>query len=218
MTFTIHFMNLGELLFDLNNEQKRIVNSIIRSNNKVSKATYAIEFNKRCLDENILPKYSNIHLDPASSGLQCTLEFRRSLVENQLRIKEGELHELQSKVSELQTDLDNCALEEVKKVQLRLKIDEKFENSLHSDKLRIVDKLKRLYQGDIKLPEKHQGYINLSSIALTKEQDELLNLGLNCHLQSKRKLIDKKTELEILYQDILQLESDDKVCSVRPSS
>ena len=55
-------MNLGELLFDLNNEQKRIVNSIIRSNNKVSKATYAIEFNKRCLDENILPKYSNIYI------------------------------------------------------------------------------------------------------------------------------------------------------------
>ena len=84
-------------------------------------------------------------------------------------------------------------------------LDENYENCLHSDKTRIAKKLSKIYGGDIKLPERKEGYVNLSSVNLTEAQKKLLNLGLNCHVQNKNSIIDKKAELELLYRDILQL-------------
>ena len=78
-------------------------------------------------------------------------------------------------------------------------------------KLKQLRKLSRIYGGDINLPEQKQGYVNLSSYQLTTAQHNFLNLGLNCHIKSKRKVLDKKAELELLFQDILQLQKDDKV-------
>ena len=77
-------------------------------------------------------------------------------------------------------------------------------------------KLSKLYGGHIKVPtEKNQAYINLSSVKLTEAQHQLLNLGLNCHYQRKRNIINKQTELELLFQNILRLEAEDKI-SVHP--
>ena len=78
-------------------------------------------------------------------------------------------------------------------------------------KLESPKKLSRIYGGDVKLPERKEGYVNLSSVQFTEAQQKLLNLGLNCHVQSKNNSIDKKAELELLYRDILQLEKDKKV-------
>ena len=50
---------------------------------------------------------------------------------------------------------------------------------------------------------------------MTEAQHKLLNLGLNCHYQTKRNIVDKQTELELLYQSILRLEAADKL-SVHP--
>ena len=97
------------------------------------------------------------------------------------------------------------------KCELYKCLDEKFENCNHANTVRIAKKLSKIYGGCFNLPQQKQGYVNLSSVQLTTDQHNFHNLGLNCHIQSKRKSTDKKTELELLYQDILQLEKDDKV-------
>ena len=68
----------------------------------------------------------------------------------------------------------------------------------------------------VAVPDGKEGYVNLSSIELTENQKELLNLGLNCHSQCKCDPLDKKAELEVLYQDVLKLQKENKV-EVHPS-
>ena len=54
-------------------------------------------------------------------------------------------------------------------------------------------------------------YVNLSKHRLTEPEKELLNLGLNCHVSSKFDRYIKATEMEILYDSILKLETDRKI-------
>ena len=81
-------------------------------------------------------------------------------------------------------------------------------------KLESPKKISRIYGGDVKLPERKEGYVNLSSVQLTEAQQKLLNLGLNCqseNVQSENNSIDEKADIELLYRDILHLENGKKV-------
>ena len=132
-------------------------------------------------------------------------------MQHELRKKESQATDLQQKLIKLYEELDGNTEDVDIKRQLKICVDEKAENLNHSNKIKVANKLSKIYGSNITLPKQKQGYQNLSSVELTKEQHDFLNLGLNCHIQSKRKPIDKKAELELLYQDILQLEKDDKV-------
>ena len=205
-------MPLGELIFNLSDGTKKLIRKIEKLNKKLSKAHHAVIFNGHCLNEDILPKYTNFKLhDPATRDKAFTKEFRKKLVQNQLHEKEKCVKILQGKLDELHQQLNSCQIDDTLKREILKALDEKLENCQHSDKTRIAKKLSRIYGGDIKLPERKEGYVNLSSVDLTEAQKDLLNLGLNCHVQSKRSNIDKKAELELLYRDILQLEKENKV-------
>ena len=58
---------------------------------------------------------------------------------------------------------------------------------------------------------KKDAFINLSSYELTSDEKELLNLGLNCHYYPKRSQVDKKAQLELLYQQICDLHTKGKI-------
>ena len=66
-------------------------------------------------------------------------------------------------------------------------------------------KLVNLNGGQLKQWRQNCGYINLTDKTLTPEQEELLNFGLNCHILSKPKKFQKRTECEILIEDIDKL-------------
>ena len=55
--------------------------------------------------------------------------------------------------------------------------------------------------------ENVDSFINLSDYQLTDDEKQLLNLGLNCHLQPKYDKLHKKVELEVMYQNLLDIES-----------
>ena len=205
-------MSFNEILINLNNNLRKTVNKIIKTQNKLSKCENAVTFNGLCLKEDLLPKFTNIKLhDPATRNEAFTKEFRRKLVQHQIEKKETQYTELRRKLNNLYEELNTSDLDENVKRDLYICLDEKTENCNHAHKVRIAKKLSRIYGGNINLPQQKQGYVNLSSVQLTTEQHNFLNLGLNCHIQSKRKPIDKKAELELLFQDILQLEKDEKV-------
>ena len=54
-----------------------------------------------------------------------------------------------------------------------------------------------------------------STFCPTPQQKDFLNLGPNCHLFQRYTSINKNTEIEILYQNILKLR-DNKVISISP--
>ncbi|KAK3886976.1 hypothetical protein Pcinc_008858 [Petrolisthes cinctipes] len=57
----------------------------------------------------------------------------------------------------------------------------------------------------------HKGYVNLTNTTLTPDQQDLLNMGLNCHYMTKPKPHRKRLEMEILLDDIHQLEKNGKI-------
>ena len=84
-------------------------------------------------------------------------------------------------------------------------------------KVRIIKKLNSLYSGyhcfnnkehgsRVMLKEQADRLINLSNYTLTKDEIDFLNLGVNCHLQPKYDHLTKKTEIEMLYHNIIDLE------------
>ena len=54
-------------------------------------------------------------------------------------------------------------------------------------------------------------FVNLSDRVLTKYEEEFLNLGLNFHLKNKYSKFLKKVNMEILYQDIMDLSEKDEI-------
>ena len=121
------------------------------------------------------------------------------------------MSQLELELAEYHDELEQCHIDSDKKDRIRQHLIQNAENAVHVNKAKIVKKLSNLYGGHIKLPESKDGYINLSTIELSDDQKEVLNLGLNCHYQAKYDPLDKKAELEVLYQDILRLQKEKKV-------
>jgi membrane-bound lytic murein transglycosylase len=103
----------------------------------------------------------------------------------------------------------NCSNEEFQ--QITEKIEEQCEQAIISQRTLITKKLNKLYHGSVLFPSDHDNFINLSNHNVTEVQREVLNMGLNCHLQPKFDIITKKVEMEILYDSISQLVDDGKI-------
>ena len=74
---------------------------------------------------------------------------------------------------------------------------------------------KKAQQELLLIPNNINKYINPSDCHLTPQQNDFLNLGPNCHLFQWYTSINKNTEIEILYQNILKLQ-DKKVIFIKP--
>ena len=72
-------------------------------------------------------------------------------------------------------------------------------------KLRLTCKLNSLYHGTLLLKETKDKFLNLSNFVLNANEKYVLNLGLNSHLQRKIDPLEKKTEIELLYQRLIEM-------------
>ena len=79
---------LGNLLFGLPEENKRTIRQFEKVTLKINSTELAVIFNKTCIREGILPKYTNLRLhDPTARGAPATAVFRRTLIQRQLEEK-----------------------------------------------------------------------------------------------------------------------------------
>ena len=93
------------------------------------------------------------------------------------------------------------------------------DNSDNVVRIRTIKKLNSLYcNGDVKsgssylyVKESVDSFVNLSNHELSKDEKDFLNLGLNCHLEPKYDTLHKKVEMEILYQNLLELQSKKEI-------
>ena len=105
-------MNLGSLINETPPETRLIIRKIEKQQKKLSKCDSSISFNRHCLQEDILPKYSHIKLhDPAAKRKTFTKEFQRSLVSFQLKQKEKQREKLDLKLSQLQQNLQDSEID-----------------------------------------------------------------------------------------------------------
>lgn len=159
--------NFSKLIFPLPTATKRTLRSIEQNNKKILKCKYALVFNKTCIKENILPKYTNIKLnDPATRQQDFTKEFRRKLVEHEIKKKEDQYVFLQQRRETLRKEYAESNIEP----DLRSEIDNELHNLAESAernaKRTATKKLSNLYGGSIVLPEEKNGFVNLSSVTL----------------------------------------------------
>ena len=90
-------------------------------------------------------------------------------------------------------------------------MSEIYNNSKRSLHAKHINKLNRMYNGQMYLAENNAKFLNLSSYALSEEEKEVLNLGLNCHIQRKIDPIKRKMEIEILFQNLADMERQGKI-------
>ena len=96
----LHTMpNLGELIHHLDEPNRQICRKFEKCLIKLTKLKLNVVFNNTCIQENILPKYTNINIhDEAASNEEFTKEFRMKLVQRQLENGRAKLAEIEQDV------------------------------------------------------------------------------------------------------------------------
>ena len=203
---------LGTLLYPLPAEQKREVRELEKVSIKLAKSDCSALFNGVCLSENLLPNYSNINLhDDAAKREPFTLKYRRQLVQRELDLAKEKRAQLEQELKERTVSLRNT-MDVNLYDQVSSTINTNVQKLVTDTKLKMLRKLRILYKNPIVLPEDGgDAFVNLSEYTPTANEKALLNLGLNCHIQSPVDKYKKKVELEILYDQLLQLKNDNIV-------
>lgn len=184
---------------------------------KIVNANWSITFNKLCLKENILPDYlCNTKIDPAKCNSSSNLEYKESLVVEEIKAKENTLVSLH----ELKENTSNCIscfkFDEAAKNRAFKKLECILQNTDRAKKLGIIKKLNKLYNGKFFLKKEMNSFLNLSDHQLTSNEKEFLNLGLNYHIQPKYSRLHKQTELETLYNSLTELQKKKQI-EIKPA-
>ena len=97
--------NFGEIIFPLPLEEKVLVRKLEKLYYKLNAAETAATFNKICLQEGLLPKYTRLRLhDPNAAQDVNTSAFRRRLATHQLAEKEERIRSLKEEIHQTRTE------------------------------------------------------------------------------------------------------------------
>ena len=205
-------MSFAAILSQHPSTSRSVIRDIEKTSRKITNAEAAILFNNQCIQNNLLPKYTNIRLsNEAVRRSKITLEFRRSLVENETKEKEKTMLMLKNKLREQELEFEHLEMTDDLRHSTKAALECELSHHRNVTTNKIQKKLCNLYGGWVPLPEKKNGYINLSDVSLTENQEEILNLGVNFQYAPRFSPQKKKAALEILYQDALKLKSQNKI-------
>ena len=146
--------NHGDLLYELPNELKNLFRNLERTSRKIIMSNWSLKFNKTCLKENLLPKYSNFrNHDPAVARSRTTLEYRKYLVKREIEVHENKLCHAKEEKEYLDKKIDEFQFNLEAKNNLKINLDQMLMNFDNSEKAKIVKKLNNLYNGHLVLKE-----------------------------------------------------------------
>ena len=210
-------MNFAQLLHQLSAEQRTLVRKIESLRKKISNCQTAVTFNNTCLRENLLPRYTHLRLhDRAAQDTSSTKNYRRNLVELQLHNKEKELLRLCQELNSAEEDWKSSHVDVSLRNSVETALKDLCDQHHTSAERRTLRKLSVLNGGNLKVARPKEGYINLSDTQLSPAQEELLNLGLNCHILSKPRPYQKRLDIEVLLDDLQQLEKKGTITTTGP--
>ena len=148
-----------------------------------------------------------------------TLRYRRTLCDRELKDAKSSVVNLQDETVKLKSEIN------INDNRLKQSVLDTLKDILaHEDNIcRVVTikKLNNLYNEyprtlteenqQLFIKEEKYSFLNLSDHNLTKNEQEFLDLGLNCHLLPKYSKLQKQTEIEVLYQKLIQLQKSDEI-------
>ena len=169
-------------------------------------------FNNICITENLVPKYTNIRYhDPALESSREGMEYRNFVLEREIKIKENEIKDINDEIGLLRNDISSFDVPEEMLNQSYGSLTTFLSNTESVQKTKTLKKLNNLYQGQIFLKNEINCFINMSDYTLTALEKDYLNLGLNYHITPKYDKLTKETELEVLYNNLIELEVKNKI-------
>ena len=126
---------------------------------KFIEAKWSLIFNDICLKENLLPNYTRMrHHDPALASSRDTLQYRKSIVIRELKIKKETKSRLELEEVELLTQVNNSDFN--LSIMLR-ELNVKISNLDDVQKSITLKKLNQLYNGQIFIKEEVNSFLNL---------------------------------------------------------
>lgn len=170
---------------------------------RIVKLRSHLSFNETCKINQLLPTYTNVRLhDDAATAESFVLEFRLNLVERQIKEHKSAILSLESEYIDSMENFKLLVNSDMKLdayVAILNRVCAKKEVQMRQTQL---NKLIRMYGGDIWLKQNRDSVINLSSIELNPDIKDIFSLGMNCHLKQRYDQTKKKVEVEILYENI----------------
>ena len=198
-------LNFANLMSIIQPPLRVKVRALEKANKRIVSAKFGVFFNKTCMDEGLLPKFTLDRSDPVTRHEAYTVRHRQRKVLENLEAHKEKLHEVTREAEELESELAS-ELPAQTWSDVKTKLDQLQANNEANTSSRVVSKLNNLYRGNLKFPNATKFYLNLSSHTLTENQQQLLNLGSKCHFKRKVDPIRKKVECEILYDSLLKLQ------------
>ena len=213
-------ISYAQLLHSIPEGLRRLYRQYENVSKKLFNTKWSIEFNSICLKENPEPNCSKIkHHDPAKRRTMASSKYEKYLVEQEKKEKAKTMKTLE--------DTQVKLLEEIRLYECNVELKEPIfselcdilRNSENVAKTRTLKKLNNLYFNSsnvnsiksICFKNNTDSFINLSSYELSTDERNFLNLGLNCHVQPKYNRINKQVNIEILYQNLLDLKSKKQI-------
>ena len=216
-------MSYGNLLKCLSPHVKKLVRKYENKCKMHIKEQWSLNFNKVCIQEGLLPTYTRFRIDPEAASTEQTKQYRMYLIEREVSKGMDRLKILERERESCLLDIkqSDCDGEQLNNVLSALGLI--LGSSEKANKTRTLKKLNWLYHGrtvktrflQFCINDNKDSFVNLSNYALTDDETRFLNLGFNCHLEPKYSKIFKKIELEVLYQNLLDLNSQGKI-SISP--
>ena len=205
MNIRKHFtLWLSKIMFkQLTPEAKTIFRKLEKNSIKLLNAKAHRLFNETCLNNNLLPTYTNIRLhDDVTRAERFVSDFRRNLIVHQIDEQRKVITSLTPLCHEQRNELKVLVDSDIRFEALML-----FLQKILNTKKTLLDithgnKLEKMYGSSICMKQEKAGVINLSNYVISDQLASIFDLGMNCHLRSKYDTLRKRIEVEKLYSQI----------------
>ena len=158
-------------------------------------------FNECCLNNKLLPIYTNVRLhDGAARTHSYVNEFRLKLVETEVEKQNEELIKLEDVLADKIHELSECVNSDLRIAAFLSFLNRVCEAKRLSLAVKHQRKLTNLYGSEIFLKQDTDRVLNLSTVKISTKIERILSLGLNCHIKTGHNIITKQIEVEKLYK------------------
>ena len=204
-------MSFGFFLNQLNIEERKSFQKLVGLCKKKIKQERSIKYLEICMKNHLWPHFTNIKVrDQAVKNKEETTKYRIFLLQNEIDKNSNSIDNIKQLIHDLTLQIDEkFTIDNVPESlisELNCHKDIILKKAKLAEERRFANKIKALQnkQQCSKDKENFDCFVNLSSYALTDDEKKFLNLGLNFHIENKYDQLNKQTEIEVLYQDILR--------------
>lgn len=196
----------------LNQNSRAVYRRLERKSVKLITTVAHRVFNETCLNNKLLPRYTNIKLhDDAARAEPFVSDFRENLVRKQVANQTELIGNLTASCDELRRSLKTELGSELRYEALLVFLESVLDAKKSSLEITHSNKLTRLNNSDIFLKQQPDSVINLTDIHIEESIRNIFELGMSCHLRTKYDGLRKKIELEKLYSQIERGRKEDNI-------